>query len=57
MTVINRGRVVVHDGELQVERGSGAFLPCDPPESAKPLGRPAPELDPARNGGTDLGWS
>jgi dihydropyrimidinase len=56
VTVINRGRVVVQDGELQVERGSGAFLPCDPPESAKPLGRPAPELDPARNGGTDLGW-
>jgi len=57
VTVINRGRVVVEDGALQVARGSGTFLPCDPPESAKPLGRPAPELDPARNGGTDLGWS
>ncbi len=56
VTVINRGRVVIEDGALQVERGSGAFLPCDPPDSAKPLGRPAPELDPARNGGTDLGW-
>ena len=57
VTVISRGRVVVEDGDLQVERGSGAFLPCDPPESAKPLGRLAPELDPRRNGGADLGWS
>ncbi len=57
VTVINRGRVVVEDGALKAERGSGAFLPCDPPESARPLGRPAPELDPAANGGTDLGWS
>ncbi|MDJ0944017.1 MAG: dihydropyrimidinase [Kiloniellales bacterium] len=56
VTVLNRGRIVVEDGELQVARGSGTFLPCDPPESARPLGRAAPELDPASNGGIDLGW-
>ena len=57
VTVISRGRVVVEGGELNAERGSGLFLPCDLPEGAKPLGRLAPELDPARNFGADLGWS
>ena len=54
VTVLNRGRLVVDDGELQVERGSGQYLPCAKPESAKPLGRIAPELDPARNFGAEL---
>ena len=54
VTVISRGRVVVADGALNAERGSGAFLPCDPPEMAKPLGRTAPELDPERNFGVEL---
>jgi dihydropyrimidinase len=53
-TVINRGRVVCQGGELLAERGSGTFLPCDPPESARPTGRLTPELDPARNFGADL---
>jgi dihydropyrimidinase len=53
-TVINRGRVVVDDGELLVERGTGAFLPRATPEAARPLGQPAPELDPARNFGAQL---
>ena len=48
-TVLSRGRVVVSEGALQVERGSGDFLPCAPPAPARPLGRVVPELDPARN--------
>jgi dihydropyrimidinase len=35
-TVISRGRVVVEDGELRAERGSGQFIPCARPDSAKP---------------------
>jgi dihydropyrimidinase len=54
VTVINRGRVVVHDGELQVERGSGEFLPCDSPQAAQPLGRSVPEIDPRRNFGASI---
>ena len=38
-TVISRGRVVVEGGKLQVDRGSGAFVPCGQPASAKPLER------------------
>ncbi|HEX3498126.1 MAG TPA: dihydropyrimidinase [Stellaceae bacterium] len=44
VTVISRGRVVVDDDELQVERGSGEFLPCASPQSAQPLDRPAVEI-------------
>jgi dihydropyrimidinase len=44
VTVISRGRVVVEDGQLKVERGSGNFLPCTLSEVAKPLGVAAPEL-------------
>jgi len=54
VTVLNRGRVVIADGALQVARGSGAFLPCEKPEMAKPLGRLVPEVDPARNFGADI---
>lgn len=35
-TVISRGRVVVDNGELLVERGSGAFIPCRSPAPARP---------------------
>ena len=44
VTVLNRGRIVVADGTLQVERGSGEFLPCAPPATAAPLGRLVPEM-------------
>ena len=54
VTVINRGRVVIKGGELQVERGSGVFLPCETPEPARPLGRLVPEVDPARNFGAEI---
>jgi len=53
-TVLGRGRVVIHEGELQVERGSGAFLPCAKPEAAQPLGRLVPEMHPEKNFGAKL---
>ena len=53
-TVLSRGRVVVEQGALQVERGSGVFLPCATSEAAKPLGRRVAELDPERNFGAQL---
>jgi dihydropyrimidinase len=44
VVVVSRGRVVVENGKLDAERGSGQFLPCDSPDSAKPKGMTAPEL-------------
>ncbi len=44
VTVLSRGRVVVDDGKLVAERGSGNFLPCALSDAAKPLGRTTPEL-------------
>lgn len=52
--VINRGRVVVEDESLQVERGSGTFLerkPETPDSTAYPTGAP---LGPDRAFGVDL---
>ena len=54
VVVIRRGEIVVQDGELKAERGSGEFLTCGLSEAAKPLGRREPELDPARNFGAEL---
>lgn len=54
VTVVNRGRVVVSDGELQVQAGSGQFLARDTSDFAKPLGQRLPEVDPARNFGADI---
>ena len=54
VTVVRRGRVVVEDGVLQAERGSGEFLPCAPPRPARPLGRRVPEVDPDRNFGAEI---
>jgi dihydropyrimidinase len=44
VTVISRGRVIVDNGKLAAERGSGNFLPCELSEMAKPLARPEPEM-------------
>jgi dihydropyrimidinase len=52
--VISRGRVVVDDGQLNAEQGSGVFQPCDAPDSAKPIGRIQRELDPKRNFGAQI---
>jgi dihydropyrimidinase len=53
-TVLSRGRIVVDNGALNAEPGSGAFLECDKPESAVPLGALPPETDPARNWGAKI---
>jgi dihydropyrimidinase len=54
-TVINRGRVVVSDGELRVEPGSGEYLRREPGHSAaSPTGNLPAELDPARNFGAHV---
>lgn len=54
VTVLRRGRVVVEDGELKVDRGSGTFLAQGRSEAARPLRRLAPEMDPARKFGADI---
>ena len=40
VTVLSRGRIVVEDGQLRADRGSGNFLPCALSDAAKPLGAP-----------------
>jgi dihydropyrimidinase len=54
VTVLSRGRVAVEKGSLHIEPGSGQFLARDCPESARPLGRLVPELDPSRNFGAKI---
>jgi dihydropyrimidinase len=54
VTVLSRGRVVIDDGKLNAERGSGEFLPCAVPDAARPLGRLVPEMNPERNFGAHL---
>ncbi|HEY5701451.1 MAG TPA: dihydropyrimidinase [Gammaproteobacteria bacterium] len=54
VTVLSRGRVAVENNDLHVSRGSGEFLVRDFSEAARPLGGPAPEMDPERNFGAQL---
>jgi dihydropyrimidinase len=44
ITVLSRGRVVVQDGQLHAEPGSGRFVPCAPSDWARPREVPVPEL-------------
>jgi dihydropyrimidinase len=44
VTVISRGRVVVQDGQLHAEPGSGQFVPAAMSEWARPRGVAVPEL-------------
>ena len=54
-TVVSQGRVVVDEGELHAEPGSGRFVERTAGHAAaQPLGRIAGELDPARNFGAEL---
>ena len=48
-TVISRGRIVVENEKLCVERGSGEYIKRDRPEAAKPLQRLVKEMDPKTN--------
>src|SRR6201987_1447834 len=54
VTVVSRGRVVIEDGTLAAQRGSGAFLPCALSEAAKPVGVPVAELALVREQGAAL---
>jgi dihydropyrimidinase len=54
VTVLRRGEVIVEEGELKAQAGSGRFLPRAGGPAAAPAGRTAPELDPARNFGARL---
>ena len=54
VTVINRGRLVVDEGELLVEPGSGEFLTRELSAFAKPLHRLEPEVDTTRNFGARI---
>jgi len=53
-TVLRRGEVIVRAGKLEANPGSGQFLPRAAGEAARPLGRLAPDMDPARNFGAKL---
>jgi dihydropyrimidinase len=44
VTVISRGRVVVQDGQLRAEPGSGQFVPAALSDWARPRGVAVPEL-------------
>ncbi len=44
---LSRGEVVWRDGEVVGTPGRGRFLPCDPPDAARPLGRAVHGFDPA----------
>jgi dihydropyrimidinase len=54
VTVLRRGLPVVEEGRLADDPGRGRFLPRAGGPAAAPLGRMAPELDPARNFGARL---
>jgi len=51
--VINRGRMVVEEEKLKVDRGSGEFLPRTPAEAGRELPISSP-LSPSRNFGAKL---
>lgn len=53
-TVINRGRIVVDQGELHVKPGTGTFIPRARSEFAKPRGVRISEMDPRLNFGAEL---
>jgi len=53
-TVLCRGRVIVHDGQLLAKPGEGRFLARGAGDAAKGTGRMAPEFDPSRNFGAKL---
>lgn len=52
--VLRRGEIIVADGALRAEAGSGRLLLREAGEATRPTGRLAPEFDPARNFGAAL---
>jgi dihydropyrimidinase len=53
-TVLSRGRVIVADGKLLAEPGSGRFLARTGGDAATPTGRLVADMDPVRNFGAKL---
>jgi dihydropyrimidinase len=53
-TVLRRGETIVREGKLTAKPGSGAHLPRSGGAAGTPLGRLAPDMDPARNFGAKL---
>jgi dihydropyrimidinase len=53
-TVLRRGEIIVSDGALHAEPGSGRLLLRPAGEATRPTGRLSPEFDPARNFGAEL---
>jgi dihydropyrimidinase len=54
VTVLRRGEVIVDDGSVKAQAGSGRFMPRSGGPAAEPLGRLEAEMDPARNFGADV---
>ncbi len=54
VTVLSRGRMVVDDGTLKAEPGSGRFLAREAGPAAVPTGRRGPEFDPEKSFGAKL---
>ena len=54
VVVMRRGAVIVENGKLSAEPGSGRFLPRAAGRSAEPAGLLSAEFDPARNFGARL---
>jgi dihydropyrimidinase len=56
LRVFSRGRLVIDHGELEVEKGSGEFIPREKPPSGEPLGRSSPEAEMIERAGFDPLW-
>lgn len=54
-TVIQKGKIIIEDGELRAARGEGSFVPRRAIDCTGMPGRRPPELDPRLNFGVDLG--
>ena len=54
VVVVRRGAVIVDDGKLDADPGSGRFLARAAGGAAEPLGRKSPEFDPRLNFGAKL---
>jgi len=52
-TVIRRGQVIVHDGKLTAERGSGRFIHRPHLEAAEPVGQSSSAAELARRSGAN----
>ena len=56
LMVLSRGRIVIADRELKVEKGSGEFIPREKPDSSNPAGLSVPEVDLAKRFGVEDLW-